>query len=347
MKKLLTLLLLGAGGLLQAHADGDIQADTQQLVNVDVAARFDWQNTSYDGHNDHDATGFRAKYVALRVDGYILPNLSYSWRQRISRPGGGGGFLDPADWLYINWDINDRFSLSGGKEIVAIGGYEYDRPPIDIFQGSLFWNNIGCYEIGMSGKYRFSGRDALTLQVTQSPFSHSGNRDVYSYNLMWSGSHGCWSTLWSANLSETHKGHYLSMLALGNQFKGGPLTLQLDFLNRAAGGQTFLFKDCSVVADLACDITDRWRAFAKYTYDVNRSGTDCDPVVLDGTELNMAGAGVEFFPIKNARHALRVHANCFYAWGHNANEADMMQSKTLVVDLGLTWDMNLFSLKRK
>lgn len=91
----------------------------------------------------------------------------------------------------------------------------------------------------------------------------------------------------------------------------------------------------------------KWNIFGKYTYDVNKSGTAADFTVLNGTELNMVGAGVEFMPFVNARHVLRFHASGFYSWGRNTNDADMMQNKTFTANVGVTWYMNLLSLKRK
>ena len=62
--------------------------------------------------------------------------------------------------------------------------------------------------------------------------------------------------------------------------------------------------------------------------------------------MKIAGAGVEFYPLANGRHNLRFHANMFYSWGSNGNTADVMQNKTMLVDFGVKWNMNLLSLKR-
>ena len=69
-------------------------------------------------------------------------------------------------------------------------------------------------------------------------------------------------------------------------------------------------------------------------------------VVADGTELKMAGAGVEFMPLANARHLLRFHAAGYYSWGVNANASNMMQDRTFTAAVGVTWYMNLLSFKR-
>lgn len=170
---------------------------------------------------------------------------------------------------------------------------------------------------------------------------------MYSYNLMWNGSHGCFSSIYTANLVEYAPGLFINYLALGNKFTFDKVALELDWMNRASSHQTFLFKDMSVMAELQYSPCDKWKIFGKYTYDVNKSGTGADVTVLNGTELNMAGAGVEFMPFINMKHVLRFHAIGFYSWGKNANTADVMQNKTFTFAAGVTWYMNLLSLKRK
>ena len=143
------------------------------------------------------------------------------------------------------------------------------------------------------------------------------------------------------------EGKYISYLSLGNRFDLGNVAVELDLMNRAASHQTFFGKDMTVVGQVAYRPNPAWRVHAKYTYDVNKSGTNADLCVLNGTELNMIGGGVEFYPLRKRRTNLRLHANCFYSWGKNANTADIMQSKTTVLDFGVTWTMDVFSVKRK
>lgn len=236
--------------------------------------------------------------------------------------------------------------MAGGKQVVAIGGWEYDRAPIDLYGCSVFWNNIPCYQIGASVSFRPSASDRLTFQFCESPFFTPSDRDMYAYNLMWNGSHGIYSSIWSANLIEYAPGHYISYLALGNKFSFGRLSLELDLMNRASSGQTFLLRDMSVMGEIAYTPSQRWKVFGKMTYDVNNTRSDADLCVAPGTELKMAGAGVEYFPLADKRNTLRVHANVFYSWGKNANSADVMQNKTTLVDVGVKWNMNLLSFKR-
>lgn len=323
-----------------------VQQTETELLNIDVRARAEWQGLWHDSDMDDANSGFEGKYLMMRLDGQIIPGLTYSWRQRFNKSVVDGNFFDATDWITIDYATRG-WSFSAGKQVVAIGGWEYDRNPVDLYGTSVFWQNVPCYQFGVSAAYNFTPSDRLLFQVAQSMWHSSGNRNMYGYNLMYSGSHGPWSALYSVNLTEYAKGRYISYISLGNRVASGPFCLELDFMNRAASHQTFLFRDVSVIGDLSWAPDDRWKIHAKMTYDVNRTHTDADRCVAAGTELTMAGAGIEFMPLKKRRTSLRVHAACYYAWGRNANPDDLMQSKSTLLSVGVSWDMNLLRLKRK
>lgn len=336
------LLLLGcAAAVCLAHAD---QSSADEVLKIQGNVRLDYQHAAVDGSTVDSNTGFEGKYFMIRVDGKITDGLTYSWRQRLNKPHKDASFFDATDWVYLNYDFGN-WSVAGGKQIVAIGGWEYDRHPIDLYSCSVFWNNIACYQIGGSLSFRPDTADQLTLQFCQSPFFSPENRNLYSYNLMWSGRHGFYQSIWSANMMEYAPQRYISYIALGNKFTVGKVDLELDIMNRAASHQTFLLRDMSVIAELGYAPVEKWKVFGKFTYDVNRTHSDADLCVGPGTELKMVGGGVEFYPLANKRHNVRLHANIFYSWGSNSHTADVMQNKTLMVDLGVKWNMNLFTLK--
>lgn len=315
------------------------------LLNLSLRARVDWQNAWQQGHTDHGNSGFEGKYLILRADGRIIPSVTYSWRQRFNKHIFDSSFWDATDWIYVQWSSPIGIDLRAGKDEALIGGYEYDRNPADVYSASLFWMNCSPFQMGVSAGYHFGANDKLTFQVSQSMFHYEGHRDMYDFNLFWNSKHGPWQALWSVNMMEYASSHFISYIALGNHIEAGPCTLELDFMNRAAAHQTFLFKDCSVIADLAYQPSPAWKIHGKFTYDVNRSGTDADLCVLNGTELKMAGGGVEFYPLRKERTSLRLHANCYYSWGTNTNTADLMQHRTTLLDFGITWDMHLLHLK--
>lgn len=324
------------------------------IFRLDGLARLDWQMNQLDGHTQDDNTGFRGRYLMLRVDGRIAPGFTYSWRQRINNTLATTQFFDATDWIWLNYAYKG-LNLNAGKQIVAIGGYEYDRHPADLYCCSVWWNNVACYQMGVSAAYDLGKDDRLLLQVCQSPYrSLTGNNNTYAYNIMWTTDHsflesvGKFQTIWSANLWEYEKGKYMNYLSLGNKMDIGPFCAEIDFMNRFTKGQRgYLFRDCSVVGDLSVELGKRWKIHGKYTYDVNNTGLQEDIYVIDGTHLNMAGGGVEFFPLLKDRTSLRLHAAAYYSWGQNMNPNVMMQNKSLFVCAGLTWQMNFLNIKKK
>lgn len=322
------------------------QSDASDIVNVRLDARVDFQQTWNNKDIDNSNSGFAGKYFMLRVDGNIIPGLSYSWRQRFNKSTFDGNFFDSTDWIYLDYKIKN-WDFSAGKQVVAIGGWEYDRNPINIYDFSVFTGNIPCYQMGASIGYNLTPSDQLKFQVTQSPFFTKENRNMYGYNLYYDGKHDFFHALYSVNLLETYKNHYISYISLGNKFDFGKCSLELDFMNRASSHQVYFFKDCSLVSEFSYRPNSHWNIFAKYSYDVNNSGNTSDACVLDGTELNMIGGGVEFYPLRKKIGDLRLHADCFYSWGKNRNNTDFMQNKTTFLNVGVTWFMNVYNLKRK
>lgn len=331
--------------IAQEPSEESTATTVTDLLDINVRARADWQNLWQDGHTDDSNSGFEGKYLMLRVDGRIVSGLTYSWRQRFNKTAFDGAFFDATDWLNITYS-NSGFDASAGKLIVAIGGWEYDRNPVDLYSTSLFWMNVACYQWGVQGGWQFTPTDHLTAQVTQSMFHSSSNRNMYGYNLLWRGHHGWWKPLYSVNLTEYDKGHYINYITLGNHFDFPyNIELEADLMNRASRHQRFLLSDCSVIAELAWRPHPAWRIHGKYTYDVNHSGNWSDLYVINETELNMAGGGVEYYPLRKKRMALRLHANCYTSWGRNTNDLDLMQNKSLILDFGVSWEMDVLRLK--
>lgn len=318
----------------------------QRWIKIDATARIDWQLDRQGGTTVDDNTGFEGKYLMLRFDGELYRDLTYSWRQRLNKIHRDQSFFDATDWLYVNYAI-DGWNLRAGKEIVAIGGWEYDRAPYDLYGTSVFWNNVPCYQLGVSAGYNLTPDSRLTFQAVQSPFFTSSKRNLYGYSLMWSGTCGIFKPTYSVNLFEFEKGRYINYISLGNRFRMGHFTLELDLMNRAASGQTFLLKDCSIIGELSYRPNRRWTVVGKMTYDVNRSGTGKDLLVANGTELTMAGGGLEYYPLLRDRTSLRLHAMTYYAWGRNTNAGDVMQNKSFLLQTGITWHMNIFNYNRK
>ena len=316
-------------------------AQESSRVNFRVEARGDFQYEDIAGNTIAGNTGFRGKQLNLRLNGNINDSWSYVYRQRMGKPNGDASYFDAVDHINLTYTTG-AWSFTGGKQTVAVGGYEYDRAPIDFYFGSEYWYNMACYQWGVSAKYNLGteSNDALLLQVVQSSFRSADNPNMYSYNLMWTGSYGWLDILHSVNMLEYLPGKFVNFIALGHQFYMGDFALQFDWMNRADMAH-FNFKDFSVMADLAWSASEKLNVFAKATYDVNKDNL-VDYCVLPGTELTRVGAGVEYFPIKGSRD-VRLHGTYSYAWGKNSNLGGSVWDNHSFVSVGVTWKMNILN----
>ena len=332
MMVLVALLGMAAGGYAQ-----EVQEERPDVVRLRIEGRGDYDTEMLNGDKVNEESGFRGKYLNVVLTGELAGKFSYGLRQRLNKFSKDMHFFDATDWLYLTYRPLPELALSAGKQVVAIGGYEYDRAPIDLYFCSEYWNNIPCYQWGVSASYDLTPHDKLLAQVCQSPFDTPAT-DLYAYNLMWYGQHGWWSTMWSLNAIGADKGRYISYVTLGNEFRmGRHWNVQIDLMNRAGRHQQWIFGDFSVMGELNYYPSSHVRLFAKGTYDHNHTHTDVDHCVLPGTEITRLGAGVEYLPLKGRWHDLvRLHANYCYSWGEQGNPNGALLDRQHLVNVGLT-----------
>ncbi len=357
MKKSLYLFLLLCTCLLGIHAaEGDsLRARRMNIYEgprVDrfsVETRMGWQMNRTDGLTDTERTGFRGEYINMYLFARVYKGFYFKWRQRLNISN-ERNFWDSTDYLQLSFKANKHWQFAAGKQVVAIGGYEYDRPAIDLYYNSEFWNNIPCFQLGASATFTFNGGDQLTAQISNSPFRKNiGSNNSYGLSLMWTGKHGRWESLWSANAFETTRGRWINYIALGNRFNflpHGKLFLELDFIHRAATRKNLLLKDCSIAAELSGRPHSTVRIWGKYTYDVNRSGSDADLCVMNGTEIHGISGGIEYQPIKRYPDMVRLYGVAGYATGTNANPQGTLQDGLVHVNVGLKVNLDLLRAMR-
>ena len=343
MKKTLLLTFLGLFCFLQTFAQDKKPFIT--LDNLQLNTRADF---TFDYHFRHDTIapstdhGFAGKYLVVALDGTIGNKFSYHLRQRINTPniGFANTFFQGTDWAYLNWHFTDNFFLSAGKQVVAIGGWEYDTNPIDIYYGTEFWNTVCCYEVGASINFKDkAGKNQLLFQVCNSPFISEAMQSMYSYNLMWYGNFGVFKTAYSVNIIESQPGQFINYIALGNklQFKG--VEMYLDITNRASFEQEQFFgQDITAIFGIGVDIGSKWIVFAKAGYDFNKAQlpnatNPYDTYVGPGKKVNFESLGFEFYPLSD--RSLRLHLCGSYA---NVDGLNKVQA-----NIGLTWKVDLLN----
>ena len=344
-------LVVALLGVTTLHAQEEAR-DVNEIFKLGVEARFDYLNQALDGEQLYDASGLAVRYINLRLDGSIGKQFTYSWRQRLNKMYSAQAFVDNMDWLHITYRPTANWAISAGKQVVMIGGWEYDRAPIELYFCSEFWNNVSCYQFGASVAFTTNkGNDTILFQACQSPYNNAilnydedGNKlgDLYAYNLYWTGSHGCFTALYSFNLVQYAPGKYDKYIALGNQFKFGDAQIQLDLMNRGPKAKDLLFDNFSIMAEFAYLIANRVNVFAKATYDKIGESSIISSGLIPGTEITRVGGGVEYYPLGGrGNRDIRLHAAYAYNFGDNTNPYGTANDKGSYLTVGLTWKINV------
>jgi hypothetical protein len=326
-----------------------MKAQESDLFKLQFDVRMDYIHEQLSGEKVDEASGLKGRYLMFRLDGKISSKFSYSWRQRLNKVASDQNFFDLTDWLQLNYSPTQNWTLSAGKQVVQIGGWEYDANPIDLFFASEFWNNINCFQFGASVTYTTnSGNDALTLQASQSPFDTRAD-DLYGYNLLWNGKHGCFHALYSLNFLEYAPSSYICYLTLGNRFQVGDLLIDADLHMRGTSAEELAFKNFSAMGQVGYLIAKRVNLFARATYDVNRTSTGAPNLtVLPGTDMTRLGGGLEYYPLGGrGDRSLRLHAAYAYSFGRNGNSAGVVLDQSSYLTVGLTWRIDVIQVTKK
>lgn len=291
-----------------------------------------------DGRID-DVSGFRGDRLCLRFDSKWDENWSMSIRQHLNRGITNRSLFNATDWIYLQYKANERWSFLAGKWMVEYGGHEYYADPIDVLFAGEYFNNYNCFLFGLSASWHFNeGNDALTLQLSQSPFCHLSEKPLYAYNLSWRGAHGIYEPLFSTNLFECPDGTYSAHLSLGNKLSFGPAYAVVDLMFRSEA-EDIRFGDYSISSELGVDLGGKVSVFAKFTRDCNPD-SDGDLLVVRGTDVNIAGAGIEYFPFKGQKD-VRLH--CLYARSFGSSAVtSLVQPDVSTFSIGLTLNHSIF-----
>ena len=337
---------------ISTAASAQLTKDNDFGINkLRLEVRTDFDCFSDDGELK---SGFTGKYLNFVLFGDITDNLYYGYRQRINNIQSQAKFFDATDYLYLGWRITNNLSLTAGKEIVAIGGLEYDLAPIDIYFNSRFWDNINCFRFGTNLEYTSdSGKNSFVLQFTNSPFDNSVvYGSLYGYSFLWRANFKYFTPVCSVNMFEVKKGSFLNIIALGTAFDFGYIEGYFDAQNRAHGDHDVFFgKDITIIGRVGVKFWDeKMHVFVKGGCDINDAQDYTmeaiqvlDPLVFPGTDVRFYGCGIEYWPLQG-KNDIRIHT--FFAVSDVRQDAQYSDGTLTVskegelsyqANIGLTW----------
>ena len=338
MKKYLLIIALS---FITTAAFAQINDNNFKINTLSFEVRTDFDCFSQD---DSVYSGFTGRYLNFILKGDINEHFYYAYRQRFNKLQTVANFFDATDYLYLGWRITKNISLTAGKEVVAMGGIEYDLAPIDVYFHSRSWE-LDCYQFGTNVSYTTDDeKNTFTLQFTNSPFGNGLYSGLYNYGIHWRANYKHFGPVCSVNMFEYKKGAFLNVIALGTTYKFGVVDGHFDFLHRASTEQKeYLGHDYTFIGQIGVNLfKEKLHVYVKGGYDFNDAQPDgtpeavvYDPYVTPGTDMTTYGGGFEFFPI-NGNKNLRIHA--FFAVNDTKGNEILYQG-----NIGLTWRLNFMN----
>ncbi len=324
-------------------------------LRLEARADFDYQHLDDNGLVSNPY-GFHGKYFNLIIGGNLSDKFSYFFRQRVVANSGNVSLFDNTDFLYVNYAHNQNWMFRLGKDALAVGGFEYDAPPIDVLFTTNYWDYFYCFQIAASATYKSNdGNQMLMAQVANSPYVHFGGpaweSGLLSYNLFWSGTFGHFRTLYSANLFERTDNKYMGYIALGHKLTYDRWDVYVDLIHHSLAADDW-GKNFAVISCLNFLVTDDLNLFIKGGYEQNLSNVDMinvggiglDCLAEAGHTYTTYGLGFEYRP--KICKDVRLHGFVANREVHVQDAAGVEQSHTsrLTANAGVTWHMNIHRL---
>ena len=335
-----------------SDVDTTMEDGEEWIPSISLDSRFSYNRVVSGG-----AACFGGDGLYLNVDGKISKHFSYSLCQKFfSANGEDDAVFDNTDWMTLSYDVGS-FTFTAGKDVLMLGSYEYDAYDIDSYfdMNSMFYNSFSSYQWGAKAMWtNKSETSSLAFQVTTSPFSYAPREDaLFSYNLGWYGAWDFYESIWSVNFMEYEPGMYVKVLAMGNMFYIGNLSLGLDCIMRGADISSVGKNEITVNFMPSYEFGDKVRLFGKVGWesssadlsydfwgeylsleDMEAMNEECQSTLpaflLPNQDYWFYGAGVELFPIKNSRD-VRLHA----MWASNN------YTSRHTINVGLTWKFDV------
>lgn len=373
-KKFLQVFSLMA--VMAISATATAQVDFSPIftqIKLEARADFDYfhnTSTNYLGstRGTDSPYGIHGQYFNFVVGGPINDKFSYFFRQRIIAKPGTVSLFDNTDFLYVNYMPSKNWMFRMGKDALAVGGFEYDAPPINVLFSTVYWNNFYCFQPAMGVAYKSDdATQMLLLQVANSPYIYYGadlgyglgsewKSGLLAYSIYWSGNFGHFKVLHSANMFQRPDRGFMNYVALGHKLVYDHWDIYLDLIHHSFAHND-LFKNYAVVSCANVYFNSGINLFVKGAYEQNKSNEviptfgqnglfDC-LMPEPGKSYCTYGIGMEYHP--NSCKDFRLHA--FVANQKTVADetlshdiASMLKTKetnSLQFNVGITWDMDI------
>jgi len=364
LRPIALLLMLAISPFAKSQVDF-----TPIFTQIKLEARTDFDYYHETNSRNYDVLnpyGFHGRYFNFVIGGPLGEKFSYFFRQRIIASPGSVSLFDNTDFLYINYTPSPNWMLRFGKDALAVGGFEYDAPPINVLFSTNYWDNFYCFQPAVAAAYKTDDANHMLLfQVANSPYVHYGadlgyglgnewKSGLMSFNLFYSGKVGHLKLLHSVNMFQRPDRKFMNYIAIGHELEYEHWDIYLDLIHHANGledwGNNFAVVSCANVY-----FNKEWNIFVKGAYEQNHSdnalpgfgiGNNIDLGYYDifcqtGSSHLTYGLGMEYHPKVNPD--FRLHA---FVANRRTATPDVV-TNSLRANIGITWSMEIYRMLKQ
>lgn len=319
-----------SGSSLFAQSSDEIPKSVDLSLHLRPAYHAQFNGTPLEFENG----GFKFDHIIVDVGGRVTPKLSYRYLQRLNKVSPiftKENLPSTIDYAYLKYALNNLFSITAGKQALSVGGFEYNKYPVDVYDYSGISNYITCYLTGMQVAFTPVQNQEFSFQIVNNRMGTwreaIGTPQIGSqleaptlplyYSLGWNSNYldNALQLRYAANITSPAKGKTLVMVSGGQMWQSGPFNIYIDAFYQHSeidylGGIRNLtispenvvenVNYFSLLGELNYRIQPRWNILLKYFY--NNFSTYKSSIFLDKgnclTSWNYQG-GIEFYPMKD------------------------------------------------
>ncbi|HOG05390.1 MAG TPA: porin [Paludibacter sp.] len=319
-----------SGSSLFAQSSDEIPKSVDLSLHLRPAYHAQFNGTPLEFENG----GFKFDHIIVDVGGQVTPKLSYRYLQRLNKVSPifiKENLPSTIDYAYLKYALNNLFSITAGKQALSVGGFEYNKYPVDVYDYSGISNYITCYLTGMQVAFTPVQNQEFSFQIVNNRMGTwreaIGTPQIGSqleaptlplyYSLGWNSNYlnNALQLRYAANITSPAKGKTLVMVSGGQMWQSGPFSIyidaffqhsEIDYLggirNLTIGPQNVVenVNYFSLLGEANYRIQPQWNILLKCFY--NNFSTYKSSIFLDKgnclTSWNYQG-GIEFYPMKD------------------------------------------------
>jgi hypothetical protein len=205
-----------------------------EKLSILIDSRFDLQ-TNWE-KSKLEQLSFKSNDLKVWLVGDLTPKIHFQIRQNLNKTGDvfRDGFSSATNKAWISFDLDDKWTITVGKQSVQFGTFEYDYNSADLYLPTMICNDLDASKAGVNVSYTIA-KQQLNLQVVNSDSPQFGDEEykdkALAANVLWAGDlfDGKVKTRWAYGVFQHSKKKFYNWITLGTQLNIKKFIAELDF----------------------------------------------------------------------------------------------------------------------